>query len=98
MSKAPRLIRSGGLITRWLSEQPSFVDIYPYIGIFEVVEDFDTNTYRAVYTVRFGRAIYVLHCFQKKSTKGVETAHYDIDLIKKRLRAAQDHAKGSEHD
>src|SRR5207253_1420033 len=67
-------------------------------GLLEVVEDFDTNTYRAVYTVRFGTAIYVLHCFQKKSTKGVETAHCDIDLIKKRLLAAQDHAKASEHD
>lgn len=67
-------------------------------GVLEVVEDFDTNTYRAVYTVRFGSAIYVLHCFQKKSTKGIETAQCDIDLIKKRLQAAQDHAKGSEND
>lgn len=67
-------------------------------GVLEVVEDFDTNTYRAVYTVRFGSAIYVLHCFQKKSTTGIKTAQGDIDLIRKRLQAAQDHAKGSEND
>jgi len=67
-------------------------------GVLEVVEDFDTNTYRAVYTVRFGNAIYVLHCFQKKSASGIRTAQADIDLIRKRLQAAQDHAKGSDHD
>ncbi|WP_460141050.1 type II toxin-antitoxin system RelE/ParE family toxin [Pseudomonas sp. S2_E01] len=67
-------------------------------GVLEVVEDFDTNTYRAVYTARFGNAIYVLHCFQKKSTSGIRTAQCDIDLIKKRLLAAQGHAKGSGHD
>ena len=64
-------------------------------GVLELIEDFDTNTYRAVYTVRFGNAIYVLHCFQKKSTAGIKTAQCDIDLIRKRLQAAQDHAKGT---
>jgi phage-related protein len=63
-------------------------------GVLEVVEDFDTCTYRAVYTVRFDSAIYVLHCFQKKSTTGIKTAQCDIDLIKKRFQAAQNHAKG----
>ncbi|KAB0487200.1 Phage-related protein [Pseudomonas reinekei] len=67
-------------------------------GVLELIEDFDTDTYRAVYTVRFGRAIYVLHCFQKKSTTGIKTAQCDIDLIRMRLQAAQDHAKGSEND
>ena len=46
------------------------------------------NTYRAVYTVRFGERIYVLHCFNKKSTRGIQTAQQDIDLIKQRLRLA----------
>ena len=64
----------------------------------EVVENFDTNTYRAVYTVRFSNAIYVLHCFQKKSASGIKTAQSDIDLIRKRLQAAQDHAKGPGND
>ena len=58
-------------------------------GLLEVVEDFDTNTYRAVYTVRFGTAIYVLHCFQKKSPSGVRTAKQDVVLIHERLRTAQ---------
>lgn len=67
-------------------------------GVLELIEDFDTNTYRAIYTVRFSSAIYVLHCFQKKSTAGIKTSQADIDLIRNRLRAAQDHAKGSEND
>lgn len=62
-------------------------------GVLEVVEDFDTNTYRAVYTVRFDNAAYVLHCFQKKSTSGVKTAQRDIELIRTRLQAAQEHCK-----
>ncbi|RYM44540.1 addiction module toxin RelE [Pseudomonas koreensis] len=66
-------------------------------GVLELIEDFDTDTYRAIYTVRFGSAIYVLHCFQKKSKSGIKTAQSDIDLIRNRLRAAQEHAKGSEN-
>ena len=58
-------------------------------GIFEVVSDFDTNTFRAAYAVRFERAVYVLHCFQKKSTRGVRTAKTDVDLIERRLNAAK---------
>lgn len=63
-------------------------------GVLEVVEDYDGDTYRAVYTVKFGAAVYALHCFQKKSTKGIETPQHDIDLIKSRLKAAQAHANG----
>lgn len=59
-------------------------------GVLEVVEDFDRATYRAVYTVRFTRAVYVVHCFQKKSPSGVRTAKRDVDLIEKRLRDARD--------
>ena len=58
-------------------------------GVFEVVDDHDGNTYRAVYTVRFGEVIYVLHAFQKKSPKGIRTARTDIDLIARRLKIAQ---------
>jgi phage-related protein len=59
-------------------------------GVLEIVEDFDRATYRAVYTVRFRRAIYVVHCFQKKSPSGVRTAKRDVDLIENRLRDARD--------
>ncbi len=57
-------------------------------GVFEVVSDFDTNTYRAAYVVRFEKAIYVLHCFQKKSPKGIKTAKADVDLMAQRLKSA----------
>lgn len=63
-------------------------------GVLELVEDDDGSTYRAVYTVRFGNAVYVLHCFQKKSHKGIETARHDIDLVRERLKSAQKHAEG----
>lgn len=57
-------------------------------GVFEVVSDFDTNTFRAAYVVRFARAIYVLHCFQKKSPKGIKTAKVDVELMAQRLKSA----------
>jgi phage-related protein len=60
-------------------------------GVFEIVERYDGNAYRAVYTVRFAGAVYVLHAFQKKSPSGIRTARKDIDLIGKRLREAQLH-------
>lgn len=62
-------------------------------GVLEVVEDFDGDTYRAVYTVKIGEAIYALHTFKKKSNKGIETPKHEIDLIKARLKDAEDHAK-----
>lgn len=58
-------------------------------GVLEVIERHDGDTYRAVYTVRLRNAVYVLHCFQKKSTRGIATPKRDIDLIKKRLAEAQ---------
>ncbi len=63
-------------------------------GVLEVVEDHNHGTYRAVYTVSFGSAVYVLHCFQKKSCSGVKTASHDIDLIKSRLKQAEAHSRG----
>ena len=54
----------------------------------EIVESHDGNAYRAVYTVRFERALYVLHAFQKKSPHGIKTAKRDVDLVEARLKAA----------
>jgi phage-related protein len=63
-------------------------------GVVELVEDFDGDTYRAVYTVRFGDAVYVLHAFKKKSKRGNKTPQSDIDLVRRRLKdAEQDHAE-----
>lgn len=58
-------------------------------GVLEIVENFDGNTYRAVYTVRFAEAVYVLRAFQKKSKKGIATPKAEIELIKARLRTAE---------
>ncbi|NKB81751.1 MAG: hypothetical protein GKS05_07680 [Nitrospirales bacterium] len=59
-------------------------------SVLEVVEDHDGSTYRAVYTIRFSNTVYVLHVFQKKSKKGIATPKQDIDLIKSRLKLAED--------
>lgn len=57
------------------------------------------DTYRVVYTVRFAKAVYVLHCFQKKSPSGIRTARQDIELIHERLkRARQDYEVRYGHD
>ena len=58
-------------------------------AVLELVEDFDGDTYRAVYTVQFADAVYVLHAFQKKAKKGIATPRHEIELIKSRLRDAQ---------
>jgi phage-related protein len=60
-------------------------------GTLELVEDFGGDTYRTVYTVRFGEAIYVLHAFKKKSKRGIKTPQSDIDLIRRRLSDAEQH-------
>jgi phage-related protein len=60
-----------------------------------VVEDHLGSTYRAVYTVKLADGVYVLHCFQKKSTFGIATPKPDMDLIYERLKIAQEHAKGN---
>jgi phage-related protein len=59
-------------------------------GVFELVEDWRGGTWRVAYTVRFEKAIYVLHCFQKKSPSGMRTAQTDVDLIRRRLKTASE--------
>jgi len=64
-------------------------------SVVEIVDDFDGDTLRTVYTVRFADVVYVLHAFQKKSKKGIETPKSDLDLIKQRLKVAeQDYKSG----
>jgi len=76
-------------------------------GVFEIVDDYRGDTFRAVYTVRFAKAVYVLHAFQKKSKSGIKTPQSHIELIGERLkRAAQDYEqrygqsepRGKDHD
>jgi phage-related protein len=59
-------------------------------GVFELVESFQGEAYRVAYTVRFAKAVYVLHCFQKKSPSGIRTAKSDVDLIHERLKVARE--------
>lgn len=61
------------------------------LGVLEVVDDYQSDTYRAVYTVRFHGVVYVLHAFQKKSPTGIATSQRDVDLIATRLKAAETH-------
>jgi phage-related protein len=63
---------------------------FGHAGVLEIVDDFDGDTFRAVYTVRFARAIYVLHAFQKKSRRGVATPKAELDLISQRLKRAKE--------
>jgi phage-related protein len=65
-------------------------------GVVEVVKDYRGDTFRAVYTLRFAAAVYVLHAFQKKSKSGRETPRLDVELIKRRLRDADRIAKERE--
>jgi phage-related protein len=58
-------------------------------GVLEVVDDYQGDTYRAVYTVRYADAVYVLHAFQKKSTRGIETPARDIAVVRARLQQAE---------
>ena len=60
-------------------------------GVLEIMDRYDGDTYRAVYTVKFAGAIYVLHAFQKKAKKGIATPRREIALIKSRLKQAQEH-------
>jgi phage-related protein len=72
------------------------MNVVPLVGfcgakVLETVIDYDKCTYRAVYTVRFAHAVYVLHAFQKKSVKGISTPKPDMNVIRTRLKAAEQH-------
>ena len=67
-------------------------------GALELVESDQGGTYRAVYKVKFAEAVFVLHCFNKKSKRGVETPQEDMDIIRARLRIAEALAKELRND
>lgn len=63
-------------------------------GVLEVVDDHEGDTYRAVYTVKLRGVVYALHAFQKKSKKGIKTPQHDLELVRRRLRQAEEiHAR-----
>jgi phage-related protein len=59
-------------------------------GVFEIVENYRGDTYRAAYTVKFEQAVYVLHAYQKKSPKGIKTALPDVEMVSRRLKVARE--------
>lgn len=88
-----------GAALMWAQMGDKHADAKPMRGfggasVLEIVENHDSDTYRAVYIVRFKEKVYVLHCFQKKSKKGSETPRHDIKLIRERLEHARDLQEG----
>ena len=75
-------------------KHPKAKPLKGFIGVMEIRSTYQTNTYRSMYTTKINEKIYVLHAFQKKSKKGIQTPRKEIDLIKRRLKIAQDLAKG----
>src|ERR1700730_16678792 len=72
---------------------------YGSAGVLEVVDDFDGDTFRAVYTVRFAEAVYVLHAFHKKARRGIAKPRSEIELMRTRLRrAAEDYERWRESE
>ncbi len=95
LSKLPEEVKRVLGYAIWLAQQgDKHPDAKPLKGfggggVLEVVEDYDGDTYRAVYTVKFKDAVYLLHAFQKKSKRGAQTPQEDIDIIRSRLKIAE---------
>ncbi len=75
-------------------KHPKAKPLKGFSGVMEIRSNYRTNTYRAVYTTKIGDKVYVLHAFQKKAKRGIQTPQKEIDLIKRRLKIAQDLAEG----
>jgi phage-related protein len=88
-----------GLYQAQLGQFPNYAKpLKGFSGVYEIVSDFDKNTYRAMYAAKIDSRIYVLHVFQKKSKSGIKTPKQEIDLIKRRLQVAKIISKGeNEH-
>jgi phage-related protein len=92
----PEVRRTFGFALGLAQRGGKYIDAKPLkgfgsAGVLEIVENLQSDTFRCVYSVRFERAVYVLHAFQKKSTIGKKTSKQDIDLVKARLKRAEEH-------
>ncbi|SDH19486.1 type II toxin-antitoxin system RelE/ParE family toxin [Pelagibacterium luteolum] len=91
----PRAVRNYFGFALWLAQAGDQADTAKVLkgfggaGVLEVVDNDAGGTYRAVYTVRFTEAVFVLHCFQKKSKSGIATPKADMDIIRTRLKVAE---------
>jgi phage-related protein len=93
----PEEVRREAGFSIWMAQKgDKATNAVPLVGfggakVLEVVIDDDGDTYRAIYTVKFAKAIYVLHAFQKKAKRGSATPKHELDLIRKRLKTAEKH-------
>jgi phage-related protein len=94
----PKAVREDVGYALWEAQQggkaPNAKPLKGFQGadVVEIAEDYDGDTYRAVYTVRMREAIYVLHVFQKKSKTGIKTPQAELERIRQRLRTAEEDA------
>lgn len=95
LSAFPRKVKETmGFVPRMAQKGGKHIDAKPLkgfggAGVLEIIEDFDGNTYRGVYTVKMKGVIYVLHAFQKKSKSGIKTPEFEIKKIQQRLKMAE---------
>ena len=91
MPAAVRRVVGQALFTAQLGDHPANAKPLKGFGsgVLEIRDNFDGDTYRAVYTVRLEGVLYVLHVFQKKSTRGIATPQRHLELIRQRLRDAE---------
>ncbi|MCX6345902.1 MAG: type II toxin-antitoxin system RelE/ParE family toxin [Armatimonadetes bacterium] len=80
-----RLVQKGGTL-----DNAKPLKGFDGAGVCEIIENYDTDTYRAVYTVRFPNAVYVLHAFKKKAHHGIKTPKKELDVIKLRLKYVEE--------
>lgn len=97
LRKFPEEVQSGVGLALWQAQSGGkHVTAKPLkgfggAGVLEIVESREGDAYRAVYTVRFAGAVYVLHAFQKKSKHGISTPAHDLNVVRQRLRRAEEH-------
>ena len=75
-------------------KHPKAKPLKGFTGVMEIRSSYSTNTYRSIYTTKINEKIYILHAFQKKSKKGIQTPRNEIDLIKRQLKIAEELANG----
>lgn len=98
LSKLPANVKQEMGYALWIAQQGGHHESTKPLsglgsGVFEIISDYNKNTYRAVYIVNLEDAVYVLHVFQKKSKTGIKTPQEEIDLVKQRLKQLKAHLK-----
>jgi phage-related protein len=94
LAEQPKVVRIKVGYALWQVQEgkhhESIKPLKGFAGVYEIRADYDKDTYRAVYTIKIGDSIYVLHVFKKKSKRGIETPKEDMDIIRERLKRAKE--------